>query len=372
MRRFLYTGFLFLAFGLAAGAQQDPNQRTPRISRGEDRRTPRRGSEQVENRSGLPEPTVRAQILNEQLTREIGNARWMRVIYRELDLTLEKNAPLYYPVQETNGMKNLFTTLFQLVSEDKVRVYKYLPDGSESFEENNLLSFKDMLDNFGIFYEEVPAGGGQPARFVINESDIPSREVRSLLIKEAWYFDQNSSIYDVKTLAICPIAFTFSDVGEQRQPMFWVEYEAIRPYVKNNYIMTSNINNAKTYTIDDFFRRRMFDGEIVKTENFLNLALREYCPTPDSMLAEQQRIEHQLKSFNDSLWIPADTTVVLSRKDAKKTLRSSTARGSGKGEGASPDKNKTSSAKKESAPKQPKPSTEKATQSTPTRSIRRR
>lgn len=269
-------------------------------------------------------------------------------------------------------MKNLFTTLFQLVSEDKVRVYKYLPDGSESFEENNLLSFKDMLDNFGIFYEEVPAGGGQPARFVINESDIPSREVRSLLIKEAWYFDQNSSIYDVKTLAICPIAFTFSDVGEQRQPMFWVEYEAIRPYVKNNYIMTSNINNAKTYTIDDFFRRRMFDGEIVKTENFLNLALREYCPTPDSMLAEQQRIEHQLKSFNDSLWIPADTTVVLSRKDAKKTLRSSTARGSGKGEGASPDKNKTSSAKKESAPKQPKPSTEKATQSTPTRSIRRR
>ncbi|MDR0395398.1 MAG: gliding motility protein GldN, partial [Tannerella sp.] len=269
---------------MIAGAQ-NPDQRIPRVSRGGDRQN--RGG-QVENHNGLPELTVRAQILNEQLTREVGNARWMRVIYREMDLTLEKNAPLYYPVQETNGMKNLFTTLFQLVSESKINVYKYLADG-ESFEDDNLLSFKDMLDNFSIFYEEVPAGGGQPARFVINESDIPSREVRSLLVKEAWYFDQNNSIYDVKTLAICPIAFTFSDIGEQRQPMFWAKYEDVRPYVKNSYIMTSNLNNAKTFTIDDFFRRRMFEGEIVKTENLMNLALREYCPTPDSMLAEQQR-----------------------------------------------------------------------------------
>jgi gliding motility associated protien GldN len=362
MRRFLYTGFLFLALGMTVGAQ-NPDQRVPRMSRGGDRQN--RG-EQVEHSNGLPELTVRAQIMNEQLTREVGNARWMRIIYRELDLTQEKNAPLYYPVQETNGMKNLFTTLFQLVSEGKIDVYKYLADG-ESFETDNLLSFKDMLDNVSIFYEEVPAGGGQPARFVINESDIPSREVRSLLVKEAWYFDQNNSIYDVKTLAICPIAFIFSDIGEQRQPMFWAKYEDVRPYVKNNYIMTSNLNNAKTFTIDDYFRRRMFEGEIVKTENLMNLALREYCPTPDSMLAEQQRIELQLKSFNDSLWIPADTTVVLSKKEAKKASAAAK-RGSSKEESASSGNNKTS-AKKEKAPKQQKTKTEQAA---PTRSIRRR
>jgi gliding motility associated protien GldN len=363
MRRFLSTAFLLLALGMSAGAQ-NPDQRNPRMSRGGGDRQSR--NTQAESPNGLPELTVRAQIMNEQLTREVGNARWMRIIYRELDLTQEKNAPLYYPVQETNGMKNLFTTLFQLVSEGKISVYKYLADG-ESFEENNLLSFKDMLDNFGIFYEEVPAGGGQPARFVINESDIPSREVQSLLVKEAWYFDQNNSIYDVKTLALCPIAFIFSDIGEQRQPMFWAKYEEVRPYVKNNYIMTSNLNNAKTFTIDDYFRRRMFEGEIVKTENLMNLALREYCPTPDSMLAEQQRIELQLKSFNDSLWIPADTTVVLSKKEAKKASAASK-RGSSKEEGASSGSNKTP-AKKEKAPKQQKTRTEQAA---PTRSIRRR
>ncbi|MDR2916819.1 MAG: gliding motility protein GldN [Tannerella sp.] len=359
MKRFYYISSIFLALTLLAQAQ-NPGQTAPRMSRGGDR-----SRQQAENNSGLPELTVRAQIMNEQLTQEIGNARWMRVIMRELDLTKEKNAPLYYPVQETNGMKNLFTTLFQLVSEGKIDVYKYLAD-NESFDEDNLLSFKEMLDNFNIYYEEVPAGGGQPARYAINSSDIPSQEVRSFYVKEAWYFDQNNSIYDVKTLAICPIAYVITDIGEQPQPMFWARYEDISPYIKNNYIMTSNINNAKTFTVDDYFRRRMFDGDIVKTENLMNLALIQYCPTPDSLEAERKRIDNQLQTFNDSLWIQPDTTtVVLSKKEAKK-VRST--RGSKSESGVTSDDKKTT---KEKAPKQQKPKAEKAAKSSPTRSIRR-
>jgi gliding motility associated protien GldN len=357
MKRFLYASMLLLVFSAVAGAQT-PDQRVPRMSRGGDRQ-PRGGQQPAGNNSGLPELTVRAQIMNEQLSREIGDARWMRVIYRDIDLMKEKNAPLYYPVQELNGMKNLFTTLFQLVSEGKIDVYKYLPD-YESFEAENMLPFKDMLDNFNIFYEEVPAGGGNPARYVINASDVPSQEVKSYIVKEAWYFDQNNSIYDVRTLAVCPIAYMISDIGEQRMPMFWAKYEDIRPYIKNSYIMTSSVNNARTFTVDDYFRRRMFEGEIVKTENLMNLALLQYCPTPDSMLAEQQRIENQLKAFNDSLWIRPDTTVVLSRKEAKKAARAVKKTASNENKSAS---------KKEKAPAAPK---EKAAKSAPARSIRRR
>lgn len=36
--------------------------------------------------------------MNERMTQEVGNARWMRVMYRQIDLMKEKNAPLYYPV----------------------------------------------------------------------------------------------------------------------------------------------------------------------------------------------------------------------------------------------------------------------------------
>jgi gliding motility associated protien GldN len=336
----------------------EAQNQAPRVSRGADR------AKQTENKAGSQELTVRAQNMNEQLTQEIGNARWTRIIYRSLDLTKEKNAPLYYPVQEVNGNVNLFTSIFHLISEGKINIYKYL-DGYEAFDEANQLSFKDLLVNFNIFYEEVPAGGGRPASYVINSSDIPSSEVRSLYVKEAWYFDQNNSIYDVKTLALCPIAFVVSDIGEEKMPMFWVKYEDIRPYVKSKHIMTSNLNNTKTFTVDDYFRSRMFDGEIVKTENLMNLALLQYCPTPDSMMAEQQRIETQLRTFNDSLWIQPDTTTkTLSKKETKKLQKA-----------AQKDREGVSTSNAGATPKEPKPTkpkpTENATTSSPTRSIRR-
>ena len=52
---------------------------------------------------------MRAQHLNDQLTQDIGNARWMRIIYRELNMLEEKNALLYYFVTPMNGAQNLFT-----------------------------------------------------------------------------------------------------------------------------------------------------------------------------------------------------------------------------------------------------------------------
>lgn len=359
MKRFYNISSIFLALTMLATLCVEAQNNAPRVSRGTDRavRQQQGGAGGDADRKEL---SVRAQILNEQLTQDVGKARWMRTVIRELDLTKEKNAPLYYPVQELNGSVNLFTAVFHLVSEGKIKVYKYT-DGYESFDDENTLLFKEMLDNFQLLYEEVPAGGGRPARFVINASDVPSAEVKSIYIKESWYFDQNNSVYDVKTLAICPIAFMMTDVGEQRMPMFWAKYEDIRPYVKNNYIMTSNLNNAKTFTIDDFFRRRLFEGEIVKTENLMNLALMQYCPTEDSLRAEQQRIETQLRSFNDSLWIQPDTTAVLSKKEAKKVKKSAA-----KSDGVTSSDKKTASATKTKEPKAPK-----AEKSTPTRSIRR-
>ncbi|MDR2474109.1 MAG: gliding motility protein GldN, partial [Tannerella sp.] len=308
MKRYIIF-LLTLALTSMATAQ---NNNAPRVSRGADRNN--RTQQQGANATGTGTLSVRAQILNEQLTQEIGNAGWMRTVYRELDLLKEKNTPLYYPTQELNGSVNFFTSIFRLVSEGKIKIYRYL-DGYEAFDDDNKLEFKDMLDNFNIFYEIVPASGNQPPRYIINSSDVPSGEVKTFLIKEAWYFDRNNSLFDVKTLAVCPIAYIIADAGglERRMPMFWVKYEDIRPYVKNNFIMTSNLNNAKTFTVDDFFRRRMFEGDIVKTENLMNLVLNQYCPTPDSLEAERKRIENQLVAFNDSLWIKPDTTVVLSK-----------------------------------------------------------
>ncbi len=322
----------------------------------QERRAPRleRGERVEENASSLPELTVRAQDMNDRLTQEVGNARWMRVIYREVDLTKEQNAPLYYPVRPINETANLFSTIFQLVSENRVEAYEYLGD-YEDFSDAHKITFdKEFLDRYYIFYEEVEGRGGEPS-LVINESDVPSADVRSYYVKEAWYFDQNNSVFDIKILAICPILYSSGDFGEERRPMFWLPYENIRPYIRTNYIMTSNTNNAKTFTVDDYFRRRMYDGEIVKTENLMNRSLVEYCPTPDSLKREQDRIEGQLVAFQQALYLQPDTAITADAKDTKKT---SSVRAS-----------RVSSTKE---PKAAKTKAPKAEKSAPARSIRGR
>ena len=193
MRHIYYIAIMAasLLASLPAMAQEgngnNQQRRSPQASRGE-------RNDQKE--SDTPDLTVRAQDLNERLTQEIGNARWTRVIYRQLNLVDEQNAPLYYPTQSINGQRNLFSTIFQLLGENKIKAYEYL-DGYEEFTDEHLVNFKEMLDRFHIYYEEVPGKRGEEPGFVINESDIPSADVRSLYVKEAWYFDQNNSMFDV-------------------------------------------------------------------------------------------------------------------------------------------------------------------------------
>ena len=332
--------------------QQQQRRRGPVSSRG--------AREEDKKESGMPELTVRAQDMNERMTQNIGNARWMRVIYRQIDLTKEQNAPLYYPTQPMNGQMNLFSVIFQLLGENKIKAYEYL-DGYEEFDEAHLINFKDLLDRFYILYEEIPGRAGEEPTFVINESDIPAADVRSYYVKEAWYFDQNNSAFDVKILAICPILTSTGDMGETTMPMFWLPYENIRPYISNSYIMTSNMNNAMTFTMDDYFRRRMFEGDIIKTQNLMNLPLQAYCPTPDSLKNEQARIEGQLTGFEKSLWYQPDTTQVAVDSKAAKKARKSAARGKG-----------TTTKEPASEKKAPTVKAPKAEKSAPVRSVRRR
>jgi gliding motility associated protien GldN len=222
-----------------------------------------------------------------------------------------------------------------------------------------------MLDRFEILYEVKNNAGTQT--FTVNESDVPAQEVKAFYVKEAWFFDQNNSVYDVKIIALSPVIYRNLDFGEQHTPMCWVTYDDVKTHLANNYIMTSNLNNAKNLNMDDYFRKRMFEGEIVRTENLLNLPLQAYCPTPDSMAKEQERIEKELESFQESLWIIPDTTtqIVLSSKDAKKVAKEAK-KNAGKEKSESKDKATT----KDKATKE-KPAAASKSDTTPTRSVRR-
>ncbi len=307
----------------------------------------------------LPELSVRAKSMNENQTQNIKDVPWIKEVYRQLNLKEEPNTPLYYPVEPVGDRMNLFTLIFKLLSENKIVAYEYL-DGREIFTDQYKVNFKVLLDRFRIIYTEQRSGAN--TRYVIEESDIPSGEILAYLVKEAWYFDQANSTYNVKILAICPYLIREGDFGEvNRQPMFWLPYENIRPYIMQKPIMTSNYNNAMVYTMDDYFRKRMFKGEIVKTTNLLNYPLAQlFKDNPEALKHAQDSIENQLKSFEKKLWIEPDTAKVASKdnnKDKKSVTKTSSSRSSSSGQTRA----------KEAKPQKAK----SQSSSTPTKSVRR-
>lgn len=247
------------------------------------------------------ELSVRAQEFNSRLRNDNSNAPWKRIIYRELSLDSAANTALYYPPRPTLEEQNLFSTIFGLVSKGAVKAYEYV-DGYEIFDQAHELAFGDFLDRFGIMYEENPSSpNGQ--RYKIATADIPSDLVKSYFIKEEYYFDPIRSTIDTRVLALCPVLYDSGEMDEPlRFPLFWVTYETLRPYLSTLPVMLSDINNAQQSTMDNYFRMRLYNGEIYKTRNRLGRALTQYCPTPDSLRNERARIEGELVSFEKALW----------------------------------------------------------------------
>lgn len=260
---------------------------------------------QSQQQSSEPQLSVRAQIKNQSQTQQIDNAPWIREIYRFLDLNKEKNAALYYPVNPIGSRMNLFTLIFNQFLSGNLDVYKYQLDGTEIFTDEFKQTPKDILDQFEILYKE------ENGKYIVENADIPSNEVLGYYIKEAWYFDKNNSVVDVKPLAICPVMFRQDDFGAEstRYPMFWIPYENIRPYAARMPIMTSSLNNASTQTINDFFIKHNFEGEIYKTTNVRDLSLAQQYPDAVQRKKEEKKIEAQLKQFNDSLWVINDSII---------------------------------------------------------------
>lgn len=223
---------------------------------------------------------------------------WRRDIYRTLDLTEDANAGLYYPVEPNGKQMNLFTFLFRLALTGNIQIYQYRLDGNESFNEADKVKIKDFLDNYNIFYEE------KDGKLNVDNSDIPSSEVQSYFIKECSYYDQNTSTFATKVLAICPVMHRAEDFGEgsTKYPLFWAKFQEIEPFLNRLTLMTSNLNNAATMSGADYFILHKYNGKIYKTTNMLGKTLSQYCPTDSAMKKEQARIEAELVAFEKTIY----------------------------------------------------------------------
>ena len=204
----------------------------------------------------------------------------------------------------------------------------------------NRMHFKDLLERYEIPYDSVNAN-----TIKVNPIDIPSNEVLSYFVKESSYYDQHTATYHSRVVALCPVMHRsggYVDFNSpsmsadvQKSPLFWVKMEDIEPYLSQNMVMTSNINNAANMSMADFFETNKYKGTIYMTTNMQGKSLAQmvgdsfqmdfdsdsvmYDTEVASMNAlqrEQNRIEKEIADFEKHIWAAPVDSVALARQDS--------------------------------------------------------
>jgi len=227
------------------------------------------------------------------------DAAWRRDVYKVLDLSKDRNAVLYYPEEPQGDKMNLFTYLFKLVLRKQIKAYEYTMDGNDNLVEANVMKVEDMLKRFSITHETNAEG-----KVRVDNSDIPSAQVKSYYIKESTYYDQNTAQFHTQVTAICPVRRGLDDFGEEESPtpLFWINYAEAAPFLSKVVLMNSNYNNASRISADDYFTTNQYEGKIYKTVNLQGKVLQNYCETDSDLIREQNRIEKEIQTLQEHVW----------------------------------------------------------------------
>ncbi len=163
----------------------------------------------------------------------------------------------------------------------------------------------------------------------IDDSDIPGAQVKGYFIKESSYYDQATATFHTKVLALCPVMYREDDFGDgvTKYPLFWVNYDDLAPFLAKQTIMTSNLNNAATMSIDDYFTKNAYKGKIYKTNNMLGQTLTQIAGGDTARLStEQRRIEQEIEAFEKGMWGKPEQkdsldSIATAAKDSKKSKK---------------------------------------------------
>ena len=246
--------------------------------------------------------------------------QWMKVIYREVDLTKGKNAALYYPEMPNEDGENLYFIIMRMLAKNQISAYEY---EDEIFNDEHKVDLGEVFYNHGIDYTEAKGSTEKNRIYEFEDADIRANQCLSYYIIEKWEFDTRSNQMKARVEALCPVLHQQDDwSGETgKYPLFWVKLNDIRPYMAQQYVFTDDDNNLARYSLDDFFKLNMYTGDIYKTKNLRNMALKQMYPdNPEAYKHAQDSIEQRLRSFNQDLWVPS-LEVLQARAEAEEKAR---------------------------------------------------
>ncbi len=218
---------------------------------------------------------------------------WERRIWRVIDVREKMNLPFVCPESP------LFQNLANAAKSGELTVYDAENDRFQKplvpEEVENLLSKIDTIITWNV------ETGEEEIKIVRNE--INPEDVKRFRIKEAWFFDKNTSTMRVRILGIAPLISTTDSDGNFRyeKPLFWVHYPTARPVLAHQKAYVLGNNLASNTTWEDIFEMRFFASTIIKENNLYDRRLEDYLTGTDKLMAAE-RIQSEIFNFEHDLW----------------------------------------------------------------------
>lgn len=329
------------------------------------RRSGDNARERDKNAATQQQITSRQQAFYEQKEPHAADLQWLKVVYRQLDLTKGRNPALYYPEEPNEDGQSLFFIVMRLLADGKISAYEYL-DGREMFTDEYKIKVNEMLDRFHVLFTEAKGSNEKHRMYTIEDADIPGNEILSYFIIEKWEFDIRTNSMHTRVDAICPVLHREDDyTGEViRYPMFWVKLNDIRPYIAQQYVFTDDDNNLTRYNLDDFFKLNMYQGGIYKVKNLRNQSLMQQFPEPEAFKKAQDSIEARLHRFDKDLWVPTREELEARKAEREKLEAEKAAAEEGEDGDVEGDDGKKDVKKKDADEEQVKRSTKRGRKAT--------
>jgi len=263
----------------------------------------------------VKEKTLNRKPIPYQYLRE-ADVMWSKTIWRMIPLREKMNHPLYYPEHPIGDRKSLIDLLLWGVRNQGLTAY----DEGPGDEFAAVMTVKEIEERFGAgtdttYVEDIETGEYIP---MVYEKEIPSNEVKYILVKELWFFDKQRSVLDVRIIGLCPIREYYKEdqMDEEvdveggdgggleqgsRMKLFWIYFPEARKILASHEVFNP-YNDAERMSFDDLFFKRYFSSYIYAESNaYNNRIINEYTIGLESLL-EAERIKESIFNFEQDLW----------------------------------------------------------------------
>lgn len=220
---------------------------------------------------------------------------WSKRIWRTIDVREKMNLIFAYP------QLPLIEIIHNAASNGDLRVFDNSVVDSDQFKEvlptdkaagiGNRTDTTTVMNPITLLPEEK----------IVQEEFDPAKVIK-YKIKEDWFFDEETSTFQVRILGIAPVIETYSSDGTYLgdETMYWIYYPDLRPLL-SKYEAYNTGNDAIRLSWEDIFEARFFDSYITKESNVYDRVIQEYATGLDALF-ESDKIKQKLFEFEHDLW----------------------------------------------------------------------